>query len=233
MANIKLSNWVPIEKEDFELPVKEEEEVFRRGAVISLKHQSIFEPVLTVIQKGDSHTIYFRIPEAFLKNNVFKGDSVLCHVMQGEYEYIVDGLISEIEITYPWLVQVAIKKINRVRNNRKAKRYLVNFQAKIFPKGIGKNVYSIIKNVSMTGVGAVFREEIEPQSLVNVTVSASIEKAQSLDFKAKINRLVDRKLYNEYGLEIVEIDDINKDKLDRLIYRLERDETEFISDSLK
>jgi len=47
----------------------------------------------------------------------------------------------------------------------------------------------------LTGVGAVFREEVQPHSLVNVFVS----------------RIVNREIYNEYGLEIVEIDEVNKD----------------------
>ncbi|MFZ5986790.1 MAG: PilZ domain-containing protein, partial [Bacillota bacterium] len=139
----------------------------------------------------------------------------------------------EIEINYPWLVEVVVKKISKFRNSRRTKRYLVNFQAKVFPKDIGKNVYAIIKNISMTGVGAVFREDIEPESLVNVAVSASINKAQNLEFKAKITRVIGRELYNEYGLEIVDIDDHNKNMLDKLIYRLECDEGEFVSESLK
>ena len=78
-----------------------------------------------------------------------------------------------------------------------------------------------------------FREEVEVESLVNVFVSASIEKSMALEFKAKVNRVIEREFYNEYGLEIVDIDDINKDMLDRLIYRLECDESEFVSKCLK
>lgn len=104
--NVELSNWIPVQREEYVLSVKEKEEIFRRGAVISIKHGYIFEPVLSVIQKCEGECIYFRIPEEFLKNNVFKGDVVSCQVMQGEYEYIVSGIISEFEITYPWLVEV-------------------------------------------------------------------------------------------------------------------------------
>jgi len=103
------------------------EEIFRRGAVISIKHGYIFEPVLSVIQKCEGECIYFRIPKEFLKNNVFKGDVVSCQVMQGEYEYIVSGIISEFEITYPWLVEVAIKRVSKVKNNRGLKDTLLIF----------------------------------------------------------------------------------------------------------
>ncbi len=231
--NVELSNWIPVQREEYVLSIKEKEEIFKRGSVISIKHSYIFEPVLSVIQKTEGECIYFRIPEEFLKNNVFKGDVVSCQVMRGDYEYIINGIISEFEVTYPWLVQVTIKNVSRVKNNRSAKRYLANFQARFSPKGSDASIYAIIKNISMTGVGAVFKEEVEPQSLVNVFVSASIDKTQPLEFKAKINRIVNREIYNEYGLEIVGIDDINKDKLDKLIYRLECNEAEFVSNSLK
>jgi len=232
-VDIKLANWMPIESEDYVLSAKDKDEIFKRGAVISIKHPKIFEPVLTVIQKIEGHVLYFRIPEDFLKCNVLKGDAVSCHVMQGDYEYIIDGMIAEFDITYPRLVQLLIKRIRRFKNNRKTKRYLVNFQSFFTPYGIDKKIYAIIKNISLSGVCAVFREEVETESLINVFVSASIEKTMALEFNAKINRLVERDFYNEYGLEIVEIDDINKDRLDRLIYRLECDEAEFVSSNLK
>lgn len=233
MVDIKLANWMPIESEEYVLSTKDKDDIFKQGAVVSIKHPTIFEPVLTVIQKVEAQELFFRIPEEFLKNNVLKGDTVSCHVMQGDYEYIIDGMITEFDITYPWFVQMFIKKVNRIRNNRKSKRYLVNFQSIFSPYGVDKRIYAIIKNISQTGICAVFREEVETESLVNVFVSASIEKALPLEFKAKINRLVERDFYNEYGLEVIEIDDINKDRLDKLIYRLERDESEFVSNSLK
>lgn len=142
MMNVELSNWVPIQKEEYVLSVKEKEEIFKRGAVISIKHGYIFEPVLSVIQKTEGECVYFRIPEEFLKNNVFKGDLVSCQVMQGEYEYIINGIISEFEVTYPWLVEVTIKSVSRVKNNRNAKRYLTNFQSRFYTKGSDTGIYA-------------------------------------------------------------------------------------------
>mgnify|MGYP000854670977 CR=1 FL=1 len=232
--DIKLANWMSVvESEDYVLTTKDKDEIFKRGAVVSVKHPKIFEPVLTVIQKIEGEELIFRIPDDFLRSNVFKGDTVSCHVMQGEYEYIVDGKITRFDITYPRLVHLLIEKTRRVKNNRKNKRYLVNFQSFFTPYGVDKKIYAIIKNVSLSGICAVFREEVEVESLVNVFVSASIEKSMALEFKAKVNRVIEREFYNEYGLEIVDIDDINKDMLDRLIYRLECDESEFVSKCLK
>jgi len=231
--NFKISDWIAVDKDTSSLTKNEQDDIFKRGTVISIKHKSIFEPVLSVIQKIDGHNLYFRIPEMFLKSNVFKGDQIFCNIMQGQFEYIINGQISEIDINYPWLVEVAASEIQKVKNSRKTKRYLVNFQSRIFSNTQGKSMYAIIKNIGMYGVGAVFKDNIDPECLVNVSVSASVNKGENLEFKARVVRVVERGAFNEYGLEIVEIDDHNKDMLDKLIYRLECDETEYVLDCLK
>ena len=231
--NIKPANWMIIESENYILSTEEKDEIFKRGAVISIKHPAAFEPILSVIQKIQGERIFFRVPEAFLRNNILKGDEVTCHVMKGDYEYIVEGMISEFDLNYPWFAQLLIQKIDRFRNNRRDKRYLANFQSKFTPSGVRDSIYAIIKNISLTGICAVFKEDIEVESLLSVFVNASIEETFDLEFKAKVNRVIDRQQYKEYGLEILEIDDINKDKLDRLIYRLECNEAEFVSNDLK
>lgn len=233
MDNLKISDWIPTDKGASVMTNGERDEIFKRGSVISIKHKSIFEPILSVIQKIDGQNIYFRIPEMFLKGNVFKGDQLYCNIIQGENEYIISGHISEIDINYPWLVEVTTEEVKKIRNFRKTKRYIVNFQARVFSNAHGESMYAIIKNIGMYGVGAVFRDNIDPQCLVNVSVSALVNKGENLEFKAKVVRVVDRGAFNEYGLEIVEIDEYNKNLLDKLIYKLECDETQFVLDSLK
>lgn len=233
MGTFKISDWIAFDKDNSNISKNEQDKIIKRGSVISIKHNAIFEPILSVIQKVEEHNIYFRIPEMFLKSNVFKGDRIYCNVIQGQYEYILDGKISEIDINYPWLVEVSVDDLNKIKNNRRTKRYLTNFQSKVHSNKNNEPMYAIIKNVCKQGVGAVFKEEISPESLVDVNISISIGKNENLEFKAKIVRIVEKAGYNEYGLEIVEIDDQNKDLLDKLIYKLECDEAEYVLDVLK
>lgn len=233
MEDLKISNRILADKDAKSLTKDEQDNIFKRGSVISIKHKSIFEPILSVIQKVEEDKLYFRIPEMFLRSNVFKGDMVFCDVMQGQYEYILEGQINEIDINYPWLVEVGVKDVYRLKNSRKTKRYLVNFQSRVFLNTIGETEYAIIKNISKDGIGAVFKKEVEPGSLLDVSVLATIGEDEKLEFKAKAVRVIDRGDFKEYGLEIVEIDKSNKDFLDRLIYQLECDETEYVLESLK
>ncbi|TYQ13331.1 UNVERIFIED_CONTAM: PilZ domain-containing protein [Acetivibrio alkalicellulosi] len=232
MSDLNFYNTTPDGLLDVMVEIKDTS-VFKKGAIISIKHRSIFEPFLSIIQKVEGNKIFFKISDIFIKNNVLKGDYLSCHVMQDHYEYVFYGMITDIDINYPWFVEVELENIKKFKNNRKSKRYLVNFQSKIIPQNLNGGIYAIIKNISMTGVSTIFKENISKESLINVTVSASINKTLDLEFIARVTRVIKREIYNEYGLEITKIDDKNKDILEKLIYSLECDESLFIVDSFK
>jgi len=215
------------------IPKDEKERIFRRGTVISIKHPSIFEPVLNVIQKVDSNNIYFKLSKSFLKNNVLKGDTMSCQIFNDKYEYVLEGTIIDIDIHNPKYVQFGINEIKRYMNNRSVKRYLVSIQASISLEQTNKSIYSIIKNISIDGVNAVFREVINKNALVNITISAFINKEETLQFKARVVRSINRSCYTEYGFRIIEIDESNKNLLNRLIYCLEKNESSFVEEYLK
>lgn len=211
----------------------QELKIFTRGMILSIKHPLMNEASLSVIQKVESNNIYFRIPDGFLKNNVLKGDRVTIQIIHGDYEYVLEAMISEFEIQYPSIVAVMVDKVHKYKNNRLAKRYLVNFPTNIFLTGQEKTIYAVIKNISESGIGAVFKEQISKEDLVNVRVSALIKKREVLTFKAQVVRVSPKPNFNECGMKIVGIDDYNKDLLDKVIYKLQEDERLFISEYLK
>ena len=233
MGDFKISDAISKQTGNNEIAGNELAQIIQRGSTISVKHQSIFEHVLTVIQKTDGNKVFFMLPEMFLKNNVMKGDHVECHIMQGYNEYVLFGIISGFNLNYPQMVEITAERIKKYRNNRKTKRYLVNFPASIYCNEWQEEFYAIIKNISMTGVSAVFKEEIDTQESVNLVVNVNVENERNIKFKAKIIRIIEREFYNEYGLEIIDIDMENKDLIERLTFRLEQDETEFVSEALK
>jgi hypothetical protein len=211
--------------------LKENDFEFRRGVVISIKHVSIFEPILSVVQKVEGSLLCFRVPNEFLKSNVLKGDSISCHILQDNYEYVITGIINDIELQYPYFVQVYIEKKVRFNNNRASKRFMVNFSANIDTKN--HNAYAIIKNISQNGVAAVFKEHIDIDGMANMRVLVQVGRTEILEFKVCVLRSTPKNSYSEYGMNIIEIDDKNKNLLDKLLFRLQVDETSFISESLK
>ncbi|MDQ2086150.1 PilZ domain-containing protein [Herbivorax sp. ANBcel31] len=212
---------------------KDENRIVKKGAVVSIKHKSVFEPVLSVIQKVEKNIIYTRFPDLFLKSNVLKGDCVSCNIMQDDFEYVLYGTIIDIDIKYPWLVGITIDDIKKFKNKRKSKRYMVNFQAQVFVGDTDESIYGIIKNLSMTGANIVFKEKIEIDSFINLLVRSSIKNDLYLEFKGKVVRLIDKSEYTEHGLEISNIDHYNKENLTEIIQQLEKNEKSFIANCLK
>ncbi|MCX8130144.1 MAG: PilZ domain-containing protein [Clostridia bacterium] len=202
-----------------------------KGTVISIKHPLLFEPVLTVVQKTEGNNVFFRIPDTFLKYNIFKGDQITIQTLQDNYEYVIQGMISDIELQYPRQVQVSIDKVDRYKNKRKSKRYLTNLQANISSADISRNLYAIVKNISDSGVSAVIREQLDTDSIV--VMSICIPDNGLLEFKAKIIRNTRKANYYEYGMEIIKIDEGNKSLLSKLIASLNKNEKEYISECLR
>lgn len=205
----------------------------KRGTVISVNHPRIFEPVLTVIQKMEGNNMYFKVPVEFLKSNVFKGDSVTCQILKDEYEYVLKGMISDIDINYPNYVQMCVDKTERFRNKRETRRYMVNFLANVIPPDHSQGIYAVIKNIGLSGVGAVFKEDIILNSTVKMKVLAQVGKKECLEFGAVVTRAIPKGFYNEYGLKITELDEKNKDLLDKIIYQLCENEDLYVLDSLR
>jgi hypothetical protein len=209
--------------------------VIKKGTVISIKHPNLNYSIINVIQKVDDKTIYFRVPDDFVKNNVLEGDEIYIKILAIGIEYILTGKIFEIELTYPSYIHFCVDKVEKFKNNRRYDRYFVNINATIGTVE-NKNIHAVIKNISINGISLVFKELVETNDILDVSFyfTKNIEGEQKVKFKAKIVRKISvRDKFNEYGLEIVNIDSISKERMDSLIEMLEEDEKIFVANCLK
>ncbi|KNY25286.1 PilZ domain-containing protein [Pseudobacteroides cellulosolvens] len=208
-------------------------EYFKRGTVISMSHASMSEPTLTVVQKIEGHNLYFKLPMEFLKRNVFKGDKINAQVFGDEYELVINGIISDIDFKYPNYVQVCVDRIDKYRNKREFRRYMVNMMANVTLAKSDYKIYSVVKNIGFNGAGIVIKDEIPENDSKKLKIITQVGEKDYLEFTADIIRAESRGLYNEYGVKITYIDDMNKDILDKLIYKMEKDESLYVKESLK
>lgn len=208
-------------------------EYFKRGTVISISHSAMSEPALTVVQKIEGHNLYFKLPMEFLKRNVFKGDIINAQVFGDEYELVINGIISDIDFKYPNYVQVCVDRIDKYRNKREFRRYMVNMMANVTIAKNDYKIYSVVKNIGFSGAGIVLKDEISENDSKKLKIITQVAEKDYLEFTADIIRFESKGLYNEYGVKIVYIDDMNKDILDKLIYKMEKDESFYVKESLK
>ena len=180
-------------------------EYLKRGTVISVSHAAIGEPVLTVVQKTEENNFYFKLPMEFLKRNVFKGDSINAQVFGDEYELVIDGIISDVDFQYPNYVQFCVDKIQKYRNKREFRRYMVNMMANVTLARNDYKIYSVVKNIGFSGASIVLKDEISEEDSKKLRIITQVGEKDYLEFSADIVRAESKGLYNEYGLSIIHI----------------------------
>ena len=207
--------------------------IFKRGSVLMLNHASMLEPMLNVIQKVRGENIYFRMPEHFSGKRTLKGDAITCQIIQKEYEYVIYGTIADIELVYPKMIQMHVERVQRFKNQRRARRHIACFRASIFSDYLGKNVYSMVKDISLDGLCVITHDKMEEDEIVELKIEVPFFKPSFLELKCKVVRENIKEIYKEYGLEIYKIDEYNKDLLEKVIYQIEKDESGFVRRCLK
>ena len=60
-----------------------------------------------------------------------------------------------------------------------------------------------------------------------------ISNVDFLEFTAKVVRIIPKVNYNEYGIEMIDIDSKNKDLLDRMLFSLNSNEESYIEELKK
>jgi hypothetical protein len=227
-------------KSHFELvslsDIQDAQSVLKTNSLITIRHFRIFEPLIATIQKIEGANIYFGLPQAFTQNGVLVGDPLTCSFIVDDSQYVIYGNISSIDLLYPPMVCLIINDLHRYKNNRQFKRYYVSFPTQVSVPGTSVKVYGIVTNISQKGAAAIFnepltQETVKLQSLVRMNLGDSTD--EFLEFKARIIRTEATDVLHEYGLEIVQIEGQNEQKLKSILAQLEQNENLFIDKSLK
>lgn len=207
--------------------------IFGIGEVIYIKHEAIIEPGLCIIQKLDDSNIYFKFPDIFTEKNILIGDKIYCQALKENFEYVVYGEITDIEIRPPRFVKVSIDKYNKYKNNRVFARYSVNLQAVYTLENSNEEHYILINNISIIGAAIISKEYLALNLILYIKAKTSICSVDFLEFAAKVVRIIPKDNYNEYGIEIVDINLKNKDILDRVLFNLNSNEESYIEELKK
>ena len=118
-------------------------------------------------------------------------------------------------------------KTYRYHNIRRDKRYLVNFPTNVFERPGSSAVYSIIKNISLSGMAIVCNHKFQTLIDVDLKFSTNVVGSKYIELKANIIRESPSEGYNEYGLMIRDMDETNKQEFLSLIDRLENRKVRF------
>ncbi len=196
----------------------------KRGANIKLKHYSTFEPLANTVTEIEGNRIIMNLPQKLLDNNVFTGDSVVCTHYNGETVYTLSGEVEEITLMFPQKLIIKVENVEKSKNLRKQDRYPVSLSANVRKADSREVHFAVIKNISLLGVSFTCNVELEVSSEVILNMAVSEESI--ITFTGRIIRARELTNFYEYGVIQSDIDELNREELEKYIERLKREELE-------
>ncbi len=149
---------------------------------------------------------------------------MVCTFFQGETVYTLSGEVEEITLMFPQKLIVKVENVEKSKNLRKQDRYPVSLSANVRKSDSREVHFAVIKNISLLGVS--FTCNIELESSSEVILNIAVSKEALITFTGRIIRARELTNFFEYGVIQTDIDELNREELEKYIERLKSEELE-------
>ena len=174
--------------------------------------------------------IQISLIQDYYKMAIMTGDTIRCkYVFEGK-EYLFEGKINRVMIHYVPSVFIKIAKVESFENKRKTERLDIRLGANIRVQGMEHSVYSIINNISLSGVGLMIRTELDIGS--EVVVEMLLEYNDLLLLKGHIGRCDRENDYYNVGIQVNEKDSEGIKNLKKVFYKYRKLDESLIEETL-
>jgi hypothetical protein len=172
----------------------------------------------------------------YIDNLLMVGDTMKCKYTDDEQEYSFIGWITKIKADFPQSITIRVHQIEKFGNKRNSYRYDVYLCSVIkTSRSDAKGMFTIVTNISQTGVAFVMKEGIEKTIDVdgkdiansNLFFEVYVSPENTLFFEGIIVRKSKVEKGIEYGGLITDIDLENEKKLNDLVNELANKDKEF------
>lgn len=214
-------------------------EIIKKNDTIELKHFNMLDFVKTVVLdiKDDKFILNLQIKEGFQEAVYEIGDSVVMNILKdkeiylisaeivnisnfncSENEYMIEGEPNAINLLEYFEITVKVNDLDSLKNLRKSKRYYVSYASYINTKQI-KNIFGVVKNISMSGIKISSKGNADIGELIEVTIN--IDKVNRLNLKGKVVRKNKYGDIFEYGIETTELSGKSQKIMNDFLNKLE------------
>jgi hypothetical protein len=199
------------------------------GKVVSIKHPFYPFQLMSVIQRVENQKLYFKVTDNLLSLNVFLGDRLTCSICYEDYDYVFNGIIGNINYEKSKEIELCISNVNKYKSYSKCKRYIVSFPACLTIDNY--NFYSTVKRLSKSSFSICCNENIKIGDELYAEIH--VDNEILLQSKAEVVRYTVNDDYNDYEAKFIDINFINKIKLQNIMLRLEESESSFVAKALR
>lgn len=191
-------------------------EILKVNQIVKTQASNDFNWINNKIISIKSDIVQLCFKDEYLKLLLTIGDSFKIKVTYKNKKYILTGFVENVILGKPNNIFVRIENLIQYANARKFSRCDVNLFCKIEPTTEEFKIQGITTDISEGGISMVTYADFNIIEHVNVEIITN--KNEVIGFKGKIKRLA-LKLNNhiQYGIEIIEIDEKNKEIMNKLI----------------
>lgn len=194
---------------------------------VYVQHISFQTPLASLIKKIEGN--YVTIKASKVISNLILGDPVTIKYLDAGIEFVLSGDVTDEIDAYTF--RMILQNVEEYANNREHSRLAVSLNAVVIGLDNLDYICSTVKSLSPSGlaINCKYVFEIDSQVIVNIISSSS----DTINFIGRIIRKNDIFDYYEYGIKIIQINDLNKNKLDTFLNELNEAEQFFLKNTLK
>ncbi len=202
------------------------EDLLPEKSIIKTRHPGSYDWVTTIIQKAYDSYLEVEQVEDYMSKVLMIGDNLLCKYADKECLYTLETTVHNIRFTTQSVV-LTVNNVKKMKNIRCSYRYDAYLSASFKTQETVGESYSVVTNLSNSGMSIITKGFMEIGEKINMNIYISSSNIISFLCEIKWSDVIWPN--NMYGIQIVEIDDLNKAKYEDYIKKLERKEKHLLS----
>ncbi|MCX7710186.1 MAG: PilZ domain-containing protein [Clostridia bacterium] len=185
--------------------------LLHEGSVISTRigQNSIW--YRNVVYSTQDNMIQLGLTVDYLENLIMPGSKIILKHTCEYFEYIFEGIVSNIQTAMPANITVHINKAEEIINTRIFPRYDTYFASDMKPVWDDKTYFSIITNISLGGVAFASKHVYDYGEECDVCIY--MPNSPKICCRGKVIRKSDKGEYIDYSMQFVDMDEENSNRV--------------------
>lgn len=181
--------------------------ILHTGSVISTKIGANNIWYRNIVYKCEDNMVSIALIDNYMENLIMPGTKMVLKQTNECFEYIFEGVVSNIQMEVPTQIWVHVNKAEEIINTRVFPRYDTYLASDIKPVCDEKKYFSIVTNISLGGIAFASSHIFDYGEECDVSIFMSREK--TVLCRGKVIRRNNKGDYIDYSMQFVDMDEIN------------------------
>jgi hypothetical protein len=202
----------------FGFSTKNPSKVLKVGDEVLLSHFGSFKEIRMNITQIGEKDLTAKASQNHLVN-INKGDHVVFRNDPQGSDYVVSACVVSVESIDPLEFKAEVNIIEKMKGLKKAKRFYTSLPADVKIVGITENVPVVVKKVSLEAIKISCKEDIMTEDIIDIVVK--MDEKRKFQFRGRVVKKVKINDKFDYGIDVYDMTDGNKQTWFRYISELE------------